>query len=90
MLRDTSSKTQMSVGAGGMSSNHGGGSLTARSEGGLGYPMSSDDITAQYALRVKSNKENTFLQTDATSQHTSNSDLESPLVEDDDENEFEN
>ena len=79
----------MSVGAGGMSSNHGGGSLTARSEGGVGYPVRSDDITARCALLVKSNKENTFLQKDATSQHTSKSDLESPLFEDDEENEFE-
>ena len=86
MLRDTSTKTQTSVG---MTSGHGGGSLTARSEGGMRFPMRSDDITAQCALIVKSNKENTFLQKDASSEHTSKSDIESPLFEDDEENEFE-
>ena len=82
-LKDNSSESQTS--AFGMNSGHGGGSMTARSEGGMVLPLKLEKFLAP-SVNTGVGKGNLFNQKDSLGQNTSISDAILSLREDEIEN----
>ena len=82
-LKDNSSQSQTNIF--GMNSAHGGGSMTARSEGAMVLPLKLEKIS-QPSVNTGLGKGNLFNQKDSPEQNTSISDAILSLTEDETEN----